>query len=222
MIRALLSKARNPTRLPKTATLRQVRHVHRSQVSRLSEVDQKKKTASDEMHDRLTERRDSQQQTATLPNHSQDSQPSRQMLVKEKAFFRLLNYLPGYEKAVSKIAVPDKFLQISRLFIRGVKLIFQEMKSFSWVYNVLSGTRDPERAAKTMTRRQLEIYDTLPRDLVRVGPVIVLSALPLAQYVVFPVALLFPQKLLSRHFWTEEQKRTVNQEIMAGRHKYYR
>ena len=197
--------------------LLQVRCLHVSRI--FARVPKDVKAASDQVHDRLTDRRDLQQKSATFPNLA--SEPSKQMQAKEKLFFRLLDYLPGYEKAVSKI-VPEKFVQVSRLFIRGVKLIFQDMKSFSSVHSILSGTQDPEKACLTMSRQQLEIYETLPRDLLRVGPVIVLSALPMAQYAVFPIALMYPKKLLSHHFWTEEQKRDALREVQRDKHKFYR
>jgi len=46
----------------------------------------------------------------------------------------------------------------------------------------------------------------LPEDIVRVAPVLLLSALPFAQNIVFPLALLHPRKFLSTQFWTNIQK----------------
>jgi len=49
-----------------------------------------------------------------------------------------------------------------------------------------------------------QLYLNLPSDLIRTSPVLLISALPFAQNVVFPVALMFPKLLLSSHFWSEK------------------
>ncbi len=96
------------------------------------------------------------------------------------------------------------------------------MKSFSWVYHVLSETRDWEKACGTLSRRQLELYQTLPQDLLRVVPVLTVSALPMAQNVVFPLALMYPKQLLSSHFWTTEVREQFELEQQRRRHHFYR
>ena len=50
----------------------------------------------------------------------------------------------------------------------------------------------------------LQLYLNLPSDLIRTAPVLLISALPFAQNVVFPVALMFPKQLLSSHFWSDQ------------------
>ena len=61
----------------------------------------------------------------------------------------------------------------------------------------------------------------MPPELRRVGPVLVVSALPMAQNVVFPLALMFPKILLSSHFWDEKIKSEVMAEGIQLRHSYY-
>ena len=40
----------------------------------------------------------------------------------------------------------------------------------------------------------------------KVGPVLLISALPFANYVVFPLAYMYPRHLLTSHFWSIQQK----------------
>ncbi len=90
------------------------------------------------------------------------------------------------------------------------------------MYSVLSETNDWNKACTTLSRRQLELYMTLPTDLKRVAPVLVVSALPMAQNVVFPLALMFPKQLLSSHFWTPEVRKQIVAEQQLARHQFYR
>jgi LETM1-like protein len=63
-----------------------------------------------------------------------------------------------------------------------------------------------KRGTDGLTRHELELHFQMPRDMIRVAPVLVLSALPFANYVVFPMAYIFPRKLLCRHFWSLQQR----------------
>lgn len=65
--------------------------------------------------------------------------------------------------------------------------------------------------------KELLVYYETPKDLIRVSPTIVISALPFANYVMFPLAYRFPRYLLSQHYWTAEQK--INFQTDAHRDK---
>ena len=107
-------------------------------------------------------------------------------------FFRFFDFLSGWEKAVAKV-VPEKLIDVSKQFIRGSKGLLGDMRDFIWIYNLLSSTSSYKKACKTLTARQLSLYLRLPREMIRVAPFIVVSALPMAQHVTFPVALMFPK-----------------------------
>ncbi len=62
------------------------------------------------------------------------------------------------------------------------------------------------KEVQDLNYNELMLYFKTPKDLRRVGPVLLLSALPLAQYIVFPLALFLPKYLLSSHFWTIQQR----------------
>lgn len=47
---------------------------------------------------------------------------------------------------------------------------------------------------------------TVPKALARVTPTLLISALPFANYIVFPLAYKYPKVFLSTHYWTLEQR----------------
>ena len=66
------------------------------------------------------------------------------------------------------------------------------------------------------------VYFQTPKDMLRVGPVLLISALPFANYIVFPLAYLLPKQLLSHQFWTTEQKEKFQIIDVSKRLHYYR
>ena len=161
------------------------------------------------------------QKPPTLPRLELESKESRKTKLRKKYFFSFLNYLVNYETIIKAI-VPKKLMEASRVMINGTKLIVTDMREFAWAYKVLSTTSDWQKAAATLSRRHLELYMNLPGELYRVAPVLVVSAFPLMQNVAFPLALMFPKRLLSSHYWDDELKTEVIYETVQRRHKYYR
>lgn len=62
------------------------------------------------------------------------------------------------------------------------------------------------KKVKDLSYKQLLIYFAFPKDLRKVGPTLLVASLPFANYIVFPVAYLFPKHFLSSHFWNLQQK----------------
>ncbi|KAJ8932599.1 hypothetical protein NQ318_023381 [Aromia moschata] len=46
----------------------------------------------------------------------------------------------------------------------------------------------------------------MPKDMRKVAPVLLISALPFTNYIIFPLAYMFPRYLLCSHFYTLQQK----------------
>lgn len=158
----------------------------------------------------------------SLPNLTSSSEPDTQAsAAKKKAFFRFYHFVQGYAKFPAQV-LPQKFVTISRQFVQGSKLLFRDMREFIRVNNTLASTNDWSKACKTLSRRELELYLTLPRDLYKVSPVLILSALPFMQNVAFPLALMYPHRLLSSHFLTDSQKTAMELKSLEKRHMYYR
>ena len=68
----------------------------------------------------------------------------------------------------------------------------------------------------------LQIYLYLPGELLRVAPVLILSAFPMAQNVVFPLAYMYPHHLLSSHFYSDQQQTDAFYYEAKIRQSYYR
>ena len=160
-------------------------------------------------------------QTPSLPNLDPNDQKSKKSAVKERIFEKFFNYIKGYDIILEKL-LPDVAFKYYKIFSNGSKSLFKDMKGFIYVYHVLSTSSDWEKACKIMTRAQLELYLALPAELLRVAPVLIISAFPMAQNIAFPLALWAPKKLLSSHFWSEEIRNEVNKENLKLRQTLYR
>ena len=68
----------------------------------------------------------------------------------------------------------------------------------------------------------LQIYLYLPGELIRVSPVLIVSAFPMAQNIAFPLALAFPNHLLSSHFYDEKQQLKAFYAETKGRQSHFR
>lgn len=75
---------------------------------------------------------------------------------------------------------------------------------------------------KEFSYSDLMVYYQIPKDILRVGPVLLVSALPFTNYIVFPLAYWFPKQLLSHHFWTIEQRQRFQAIDHTHRLHYYR
>ncbi len=155
---------------------------------------------------------------ATLPNLELKSTRSK---IRRRFFLRFLDYLSNYDQVLAKV-LPENAARVLTLFTRGSKMLFSDMNTFTRVWQVLFDSSRWEKACSTLSRRQLELYMSLPADLWRVAPVLTLSALPLMQNVVFPLAMMYPKWLLSSHFWTPEVRKEVADESVSQRHHHYR
>lgn len=99
----------------------------------------------------------------------------------------------------------------------GVKDFYRDMKRFLKVTRIANQSPDGMRA---LTRQEIEVYFQTPKDMFKVAPVLLISALPFANYVVFPLAYMYPRLFLTSHFWTPEQKIEFNQIYLKHRLTY--
>ena len=162
-----------------------------------------------------------QSRTPSLPNLEPKDQKSKKSAVKERLFGRFFDYIKNYELILEKL-LPDIAFKYYKTFSNGSKSLFKDMKKFIYVYHRLSLSSDWEKSCKLMTKNQLEVYLTLPAELIRVAPVLIISAFPMAQNIAFPLAMWAPKKLLSVHFWSDEIRQEVNKENLKLRHSFYR
>lgn len=99
------------------------------------------------------------------------------------ALKRFVNYIKNYEHVLEK-----KFpgaMRVYRVFMDGVKLFGRDMVQLVKIRSKLAiGEKDYD----TMTRRELELCHQMPRDMRKVGPLILISAIPFAHYATMPIA----------------------------------
>lgn len=85
----------------------------------------------------------------------------------------------------------------------GVKDFYNDVKEYIKIIRIVNTSGN---GFKSLTRKEIELYHQMPKDMMKVGPVLLVSALPFANYIVFPLAYLFPRHLLTHHFWNLQQK----------------
>lgn len=107
--------------------------------------------------------------------------PSRTKIVKQYVLSRYMQLVKSYEKVLEK-----KFptaLHVYRIFMVGIKDFYRDMKHYFKIYRRLS----TPAGFKCLTRKEIELYHQMPKDMMRVAPMLVLSTLPFANYIVFPL-----------------------------------
>lgn len=98
-------------------------------------------------------------------------------------FHRYIDYVQNYDKLLEK-KFPSA-MHVYRVFLVGVKEFYNDMKRYLKVTRIVNGSTLHLRA---LTRKEIELYHQMPKDMRKVAPVLLLSALPFANYVIFPMA----------------------------------
>lgn len=94
-------------------------------------------------------------------------------------------------------------MRVYRMFMSGVKEFYGDLKEYVKIVRILNTS---EGGFKSLTRKEIELYHQMPKDIVKVGPILLITALPFTNYIVFPLVYMFPKQLLSSHFWNLQQK----------------
>lgn len=99
------------------------------------------------------------------------------------ALDRFINYVKNYDQILEK-----KFpgaMKVYRVFMDGVKFFGRDMVQY---VKIRSQMVMQDKDVSSMTRRELELYYQMPNDIRKVGPIILISAIPFAHYVTMPIA----------------------------------
>lgn len=67
----------------------------------------------------------------------------------------------------------------------GVKDFYSDMKKWRKISNIMNSS---QKGISGLTRQEMELLKKMPSDMLKVAPVLLLSTLPLANYVIFPLA----------------------------------
>lgn len=121
---------------------------------------------------------------------------------------RYINYIKNYELVLEKKF--PRTIHFYRVFSVGTKELYLELKKYLAVVK-----KKTAYDMDSLTREELQLNHTVPRDLLKMSPVLLLSAVPFTNYVIFPLAYYFPRLLLSYHYWTLQQRL----EFMLHAHK---
>lgn len=159
---------------------------------------------------------DTQRKAAEVPDN-----------IRGYALERFLNYVKNYENVLGK-----KFpgaMKVYRVFMDGVKLFYRDMIDH---FKIRKRLVLNETDMQTMTRQELELIYKMPNYLRKMGPLLLVSAIPMAHYVTMPIAYvsiiyycnrgrcffckrilirnfcsyMYPRYLLTHHFWTLQQR----------------
>lgn len=123
---------------------------------------------------------------------------------------KVVKFIEGYEEILKKF--PSVY-RVYRVFSVGTKELYQDSVEYLNLFG---------RDVRSLSHRQLLIHYETPKALLKVTPTLLISALPFANYVVFPLAYMFPKKLLSHHFWTLDQRVNFQLQDSISRLKYYK
>lgn len=90
-----------------------------------------------------------------------------------------------------------------RVFVDGLKEFYVDLKSFVRIVRALNISGAD---LNDLTRKEIELYHQMPKDIMKMGPLLIFSTFPFAYYVVLPLIYLFPRQLMTSHFWNLQQK----------------
>ncbi|XP_066256461.1 LETM1 domain-containing protein 1 [Euwallacea similis] len=122
---------------------------------------------------------------------------------------RFVEYLKNYDKILEK-NFPTA-MKTYRTFMDGIKTFSIDTREYFKIFMLLS---KGSNGYSKLLRREIELYHQLPKDMMKVGPVVVFSTLPFAFYVILPLIYALPKQLLTSHFWTPEQKERFQTEYI--------
>lgn len=112
-----------------------------------------------------------------------------------------MEFIQNYEKIIEKKF--PKAMHLYRTFKVGMKEFYRDVVTYMKIIKVLNTTAG---GLKSLTLHEIEIYHKLPKDMYKIAPVLLLSALPLTNYIIFPLAYFFPRQMLCSHFWNLQQR----------------
>lgn len=75
-------------------------------------------------------------------------------------------------------------MNMYRVFSVGIKDFLRDLKTYiSLRFKLIK-----DKGFTKMTRQEIELYQKMPSDMLKIAPVLILSAIPFGNYVIFPLA----------------------------------
>ncbi|XP_076625519.1 LETM1 domain-containing protein 1 [Colletes latitarsis] len=119
--------------------------------------------------------------------------------IKKYWFNRYVDYIKNYERILEKNF--PRTIHVYRVFSIGTKDFISEVKKY-----ILVMKKQSTYGIDSLTAEELQLNYTMRKDLIRICPVLLISAVPFTNYFIFPLAYYFPKYLLTSHYWTLQQK----------------
>ncbi|XP_077559856.1 LETM1 domain-containing protein 1 [Haemaphysalis longicornis] len=119
-------------------------------------------------------------------------------------------FLEGYDKILKKFPVAYRLHQV---FLVGTRDLYQDIRSYMKISQDLKGGK----SVRELSRKELELYYQIPRDVLKVAPLLVVLSLPGTNFFMFPLIYFFPRQLLTWQFWSLEQR--IDFSVEAQRRK---
>uniref|UniRef100_L7M5L5 Putative receptor ccr1 n=1 Tax=Rhipicephalus pulchellus TaxID=72859 RepID=L7M5L5_RHIPC len=130
-------------------------------------------------------------------------------------FSKFKFFLEGYDKILQKFPVAYRLHQV---FVVGTKDLYQDVRT----YMKISQDLRSGKSVRELTRRELELYYWVPRDILKMAPILAIISLPGTNFVMFPLIYLFPRRLLTWQFWSLEQRIDFSVELHKKKVQNYR
>ncbi|XP_050360810.1 LETM1 domain-containing protein 1 [Nymphalis io] len=126
---------------------------------------------------------------------------------------RYIEYVKNYTKVLEN-RFPSA-MRMYRVFSVGIKEFLKDLKTYISLRIKIA----KNGGFTSMSRQDIELYQKMPSDMWRIAPVLILSAVPFGNYVIFPLAFLKPKTMLSSHFWSIQQKAEFTVQDLTDRLK---
>lgn len=140
---------------------------------------------------------------------------SRVKQIQKYWIFRYIDYVKNYEKVLEKNF--PKTMHVYRVFSVGTKEFYSDLKRYMQVRKKIRIT-----GIDSLTREELQLSFTFPKDLIKISPVLLISAIPFTNYIIFPLAFYFPHKILTSHYWSIQDKLNFMMSEHKKRLKHYK
>lgn len=128
-----------------------------------------------------------------------DAQQKKSSSFRKYWMSRYMEYIKNYQTTLDK-NFPTT-MRVYRVFGVGSKELYSELKKYISVRK-----KQRVHGMESLTREELQLWHTFPNDLVKISPLLMISAIPFTNYIIFPLAYLFPRLLLTSHYWSLEQR----------------
>ncbi|XP_046456409.1 LETM1 domain-containing protein 1-like isoform X1 [Daphnia pulex] len=125
--------------------------------------------------------------------------------IKSYALTKYVDYVRNYDK-ILEVRFP-RAMKVYRVFSVGIKDLYQDTKTFVKVKSLIRNAKKNGGGIHSVGLKEIDIFYRMPREMLKVSPVLLISALPFANYIIFPLAYVLPKQLLSTHFWSLQQRR---------------